>query len=610
MKKIVALILVFILLLSLSVIASAEEQFYPFEDLNGTDVSAQNNNTSKYSRAIMQPYADVFSDSGLGHKIGQLKQYDLVQVISYLNGSVVKVLIPIQSGNGVITPISSIYSSYSSPDDILMVGFIRADALERPKNGTEKDIQRDVVGLAYSRLGMKGIYSQDKRFSLWYTDCSALASYCWYQVGYDFADGGWCNTDGIASWARGHNAVLWRAQGDASLVYQTYDNLYFESGNNEVTSDNENQSVVKTSEELVVLTKTFSPNIFEEMEPGDVMLFSWGREVTTNDQQSFTTHYINPNAGVMTYDHAAIFVGYNPDTGTATYIESSHASANPNENTKLTTITTSSDILYDITMIVRPTGCEEDTTSGNTAINPNYLVFNTLSISQNQIIVVFKEDVTEEEMNAALSQIEGATNRPITASEQNALMSSFNMRTEISHAFVLTFDASSDEDAMKEYQSQIKENELVKEAYYNPVMMGGDGVTGVNGFAWPGDHHYLSGSNFGPRIHPITGQAGFHTGVDIAGNYMDPIYASKSGVVSSLNGYGAAYGNHVAIDHGDGYVTLYAHMTYYIVSVGQNVQQGQVIGYVGSTGYSTGPHIHFGIYYNGSPVNPMNFLPH
>jgi murein DD-endopeptidase MepM/ murein hydrolase activator NlpD len=112
---------------------------------------------------------------------------------------------------------------------------------------------------------------------------------------------------------------------------------------------------------------------------------------------------------------------------------------------------------------------------------------------------------------------------------------------------------------------------------------------------------------YGWRIHPLYGDRRFHEGVDFAASAGTAIYASKSGTVTAAT-YGAAYGYYVTINHGDGYSTLYGHMTNYVVTAGQYVTQGQVIGYVGSTGWSTGPHLHFGIYYNGSTVNPMNYV--
>lgn len=112
---------------------------------------------------------------------------------------------------------------------------------------------------------------------------------------------------------------------------------------------------------------------------------------------------------------------------------------------------------------------------------------------------------------------------------------------------------------------------------------------------------------YGYRTNPITGNYQLHNGIDLAANRGTPIYAAKTGTVSTAaSGYG--WGNYVVINHGDGYSTLYAHQDYYIVSEGDTVTQGQVIGYVGSTGNSTGPHLHFTIYYNGSTVNPAGYI--
>lgn len=114
-------------------------------------------------------------------------------------------------------------------------------------------------------------------------------------------------------------------------------------------------------------------------------------------------------------------------------------------------------------------------------------------------------------------------------------------------------------------------------------------------------------SSYGYRVHPITGNYSFHNGVDLAIGQGTPIYASKSGYVTTAT-YNYAYGYYVTINHMDGFSTLYGHMTNYVVSDGQYVERGQVIGYVGSTGYSTGPHLHFTVYYNGGTVNPMEYV--
>lgn len=103
-------------------------------------------------------------------------------------------------------------------------------------------------------------------------------------------------------------------------------------------------------------------------------------------------------------------------------------------------------------------------------------------------------------------------------------------------------------------------------------------------------------------------RSGWHNGVDFANNRGTPIYATRSGTVTKAVSLTYSYGNHVVINHGDGFSSLYAHMDYYVVSAGQYVSQGQLIGYMGSTGNSTGNHLHFTIFYNGSDVNPMNYL--
>ena len=118
---------------------------------------------------------------------------------------------------------------------------------------------------------------------------------------------------------------------------------------------------------------------------------------------------------------------------------------------------------------------------------------------------------------------------------------------------------------------------------------------------------YVS-SPYGYRWHPIYGDWRFHYGIDLAAPKDTPIYASRSGRVKVATYEAGGAGNYVNIDHGDGYMSRYMHMTYYIVSPGQYVAAGQVIGYCGKTGAATGYHLHFGIYYNGSPVNPAQYI--
>ena len=130
----------------------------------------------------------------------------------------------------------------------------------------------------------------------------------------------------------------------------------------------------------------------------------------------------------------------------------------------------------------------------------------------------------------------------------------------------------------------------------------------VGGITWKVPISYTAyTSPFGYRIHPISGTRKFHYGVDLAAPTGTPIYATRSGTVDTA-AYNGSAGYYVQINHGDGYKSIYMHMTHYVVRAGQQVSQGQVIGYCGSTGGSTGPHLHFGISYNGTYVNPANYI--
>lgn len=130
-------------------------------------------------------------------------------------------------------------------------------------------------------------------------------------------------------------------------------------------------------------------------------------------------------------------------------------------------------------------------------------------------------------------------------------------------------------------------------------------VQGTGAMSWP-----CSGpitSPFGYRTHPIFGTTIFHAGIDIGVDYGTPIHAADSGVVV-YSGWISGYGNAVIIDHGGGVSTLYGHNQSLAVSEGQSVSKGSVVAYAGSTGNSTGPHCHFEVDVNGSPVNPMGYL--
>jgi murein DD-endopeptidase MepM/ murein hydrolase activator NlpD len=115
-------------------------------------------------------------------------------------------------------------------------------------------------------------------------------------------------------------------------------------------------------------------------------------------------------------------------------------------------------------------------------------------------------------------------------------------------------------------------------------------------------------SNFGYRGNPIGGGTGFHEGVDIAVDYGTPVRVTASGKVT-MAGWVDGYGNLVEVDHGGGFVTRYGHNSMLLVVVGQEVKTGDIISLAGSTGRSTGPHVHYEVRVNGTPTDPMLFLP-
>lgn len=112
---------------------------------------------------------------------------------------------------------------------------------------------------------------------------------------------------------------------------------------------------------------------------------------------------------------------------------------------------------------------------------------------------------------------------------------------------------------------------------------------------------------FGARIDPFNGEGAFHRGVDISTEYGTPVLAPADGTVTYAD-FESGYGRLIEIDHGHGYVTRYGHLSAYAVTEGQAVHRGDIIGYVGSSGRSTGPHLHYEVWVHNTPVNPHNFL--
>ncbi|HIV98121.1 MAG TPA: peptidoglycan DD-metalloendopeptidase family protein [Candidatus Agathobaculum stercoravium] len=156
------------------------------------------------------------------------------------------------------------------------------------------------------------------------------------------------------------------------------------------------------------------------------------------------------------------------------------------------------------------------------------------------------------------------------------------------------------ESEMQDVSNQIAE--LSRQAAANGSVPMGDGT-----LIWPTPSCTTTNSAYGYRVHPIYGTVKFHAGEDIPAGYGAEILAAASGTVVTA-GWVSGYGNYTVIDHGGGLMTAYGHQSSFAVSVGDVVTQGQVIGYVGSTGNSTGPHLHFEVYVNGATVDPKSYF--
>ena len=166
------------------------------------------------------------------------------------------------------------------------------------------------------------------------------------------------------------------------------------------------------------------------------------------------------------------------------------------------------------------------------------------------------------------------------------------------------------EELMQEIANKKEEYQDAKdrEQASSPVI--GGATTTVNGIQWTVPCSYWRVSSpFGYRYHPLSGVWKMHNGVDLTGPEETPIVATRSGYVTTAAYQAGGAGNYVSLSHGDGFGSIYMHMTHYVVSYGQYVEAGQVIGYMGTTGGSTGVHLHFGISYNGVYVNPAEYIP-
>lgn len=179
-------------------------------------------------------------------------------------------------------------------------------------------------------------------------------------------------------------------------------------------------------------------------------------------------------------------------------------------------------------------------------------------------------------------------------------------------------DIDNKEKAIREYEAEIAAQNATIAALEDKIARaeredvsgndaGGAPVYGGGPFCWPAPSYTKISSDYGNRIHPTLGVQQFHNGIDMAAPSGSPILAAESGVVIAAS-YSSSMGNYIMINHGSGLYTIYMHASALYVSNGQSVSKGEKIAAVGSTGRSTGPHLHFSVRRNGSYVSPWNFL--
>ena len=229
---------------------------------------------------------------------------------------------------------------------------------------------------------------------------------------------------------------------------------------------------------------------------------------------------------------------------------------------------------------------------------------------------------SQEELNAKSAEADALlAELNARGYEYEALMAEAEANMEVLMAQIASQEAAYDAALMEEYWATYVPPETTAPSNDNGGNNGGgdddNGGGSSNGGSSNGGGSsegwlcpvpwYVLTSPFGYRVHPIYGDTRFHSGVDLACSEGTPIYATRSGQVTAAS-YNGSMGYYVQINHGDGYASIYMHMTHYVVSAGEYVSQGEVIGYVGSTGDSTGDHLHFGISYNGEYVNPMEYI--
>ncbi len=223
-------------------------------------------------------------------------------------------------------------------------------------------------------------------------------------------------------------------------------------------------------------------------------------------------------------------------------------------------------------------------------------------------LIATKEEIAlkEETLEAELEELEMM--QAELESQKKKVNASINSKKgELTAKANELGDATADQAA---YKKQLEEQERLLNEIEDQIARAAnpDAYQGsATGFIWPCPAYTRISSYFGPRPQPVPGASTNHKGVDLAAPYGSAILASASGVVTTST-YSKSAGNYIVLAHGSGMSTVYMHASALLVSVGETVEQGEVIAKVGSTGYSSGNHLHFGVIKNGTYVNPLNYI--
>jgi len=218
-----------------------------------------------------------------------------------------------------------------------------------------------------------------------------------------------------------------------------------------------------------------------------------------------------------------------------------------------------------------------------------------------ELIEICKQELEEEE--ALLQEAKAAVEK-----EQENLEVLIDTKEKEITAYET--DIATQEQAIKEYEEYIREQDETIAALEKALkeMEGSSNLKYDGGmFKWPAPSYTRISSDYGWRLHPTLGVNKFHNGVDMAAPGGSPILAAYDGTVAAA-GYSSTMGNYIYLNHGSGLVTIYMHASALYVSAGQEVSKGDKIAAVGTTGRSTGNHLHFGVRLNGEYVSPWNYL--